>query len=158
MKDVHFLLDEISEQDKKEVKDIIKRIKTKTQKTPKEIVFLRKFTLSLMRQYTLKKPVQKAIPVPHPFRLVAKETMSIPEPITLMPRISDVPEPLQLIPKISVNDIPEPIRLVEKKLEIPAPEPLRLSDLHQTAPVPTVPTPNKEINAIKKELSVPIPN
>src|SRR3989344_14587 len=107
MKDVHFLLDEISEQDKKEVKDIIKRIKTKTQKTPKEVVFLRKFTLSLMKQYTIKKAIQKPIQAHLPFQLHVKETQPIPEPIILMPRWTEVPEPVQLIPKVSTNDAPE---------------------------------------------------
>ncbi|MBI2107172.1 hypothetical protein HYT57_04250 [Candidatus Woesearchaeota archaeon] len=161
MKDVHFLLDEVSEQDKKEVKDIIKRIKTKTQKTPKEIVFLRKFTLSLMKQYAVKKAVPKSVPIP--FQLHIKETQSIPEPLILMPRLTEVPEPVQLTNKISINEVPEPVRLTEIKSEIPvpAPEPLKLVDLHKEAPIPskpTIPTPNKEINAIKKELSVPIPN
>lgn len=141
MKDVHFLLDEISEQDKKEVKDIIKRIKTKSQKVPKEVIFLRKFTLSLMKQYAVK----KAIPLqaPHPLQLNIKETQSIPEQITLMPRLTEAPEPINLLPKISSNEAPEPLRIV---------------DLHQAAPIPQIPTPNKEVNAIKKELSIPMPN
>lgn len=158
MKDVQFLLDEISEQDKKEVKDIIKKIKTRTQKTPKEIVFLRKFTLSLMKQYTIK----KSIPAPHPFQL--KETRSaIPEPIILMPETAETPEPIQIIPRLPSNGIPEPVRLTEIKGETSAPEPLRIYDLHQAAPAPAiprpaVPLPNREVNAIKKELSVPTPN
>ena len=160
MKEVHFLLDEISEQDKKEVKDIIKRIKTKTQKTPKEVVFLRKFTLSLMKQYTIRKTVSKVIPVPNPFQLNSiMRNQPVPEQIMLIPK-TEVPEQVQLTPKISISDIPEPIRLTEKRLEVPIPEPLRLADLHQAAPTPQVPTPpsNKTVtDAIKKELSIPMP-
>ena len=160
MKDVHFLLDEISEQDKKEVKDIIKKIKTRTQKTPKEVVFLRKFTLSLMKQYVIK----KSILTPRPFQLTLKETHSIaPEPIILMPETVEVPEQIHIMPRLPSNDAPEPIRLPKITIKISVPEPLRIAELHQAAPFPAisrqaVPSPNKEVNAIKKELSVPTPN
>ncbi|MBI4158841.1 hypothetical protein HY500_01125 [Candidatus Woesearchaeota archaeon] len=163
MRDINFLLDEISEQDKKEVKDIIKRIKTKNQKIPKEVIFLRKFALSLMKQYAVKKSIPKVISAPHSFQLNTRTIQSIPEPLVLISRLTEVPKPVQLINNIPINDIPEPVRLTEVKSEIPvpAPEPLRLNDLHQAAPAPPVPRPieNKAIaNAIKRELSVPAPN
>lgn len=160
MRDVHFLLDEVSEQDKKEIKDIIKKIKTKTQKTPKEVAFLRKFTLSLMKQYMIK----KSIPTIQSSQLkkVIETKSVVPKSVILMSRTAEIPEQIQIIHKIPSNDIPEPVRLTETKNEIlaPAPEPLRLVDLHQAAPSPQVPipTPNKAMtDAIKKELSIPIP-
>ncbi len=158
MRDVHFLLDEVSEQDKKEIKDIIRKIKTRTQKTPKEVAFLRKFTLSLMKQYMIK----KSIPTTQPSQLrKVKETQSVvPKSIILMPRTAEIPEQIQIIHKIPSNDIPEPVRLTETKSETlaPAPEPLRLVDLHRSAPSPQVPIPNKAMtDAIKKELSIPVP-
>jgi len=113
---IEFLLDNVSDKDKKEIKNIIRALKNrKTRHISKEALFLRKFILALMKQYSRQKPKRHESP---------QLKVSIPR---IMQQQVEAPSPLGIYDEFT--EAPKPL-MFEEQLphEAPAPEPLTLED------------------------------
>jgi len=171
---IEFLLDDMSDKDKKRIKEIIKTIrKRSTKPASRESLFLRNFTLALMKKYKIA-PLLKKSSFPQlkvSINQIMKQQFEAPMPLDFKDKISQAPEPLsfqdttpepleikEIIPEpLSLEEnIPEPLEM-ENHLEVPSPIDTDSLDIPSPKKL-RVPDQNSVNEAIKRELKAPMPN
>ncbi len=164
---IEFLLDDMSDKDKKKIKEIIKTLKYKRSKPlSREALFLRKFTLALMRKYnkpakkmelpklkvSISKILQQQFEAPSPIGFFSLET---PEPLEL----ENIPEPLTIL---NGTQTPVPLSLGEEsrlEYDLETPLPIDIESIKvPEAPKLKAPDPRSVNEEIRRKIMAPTPN
>jgi len=140
MGDIEFLVSDFKENDKKELREIEKQVKSKPLKNYKETVFLKRFVLAMMKQYytpkhkdikDLQHKINVAIPniqyiIPHimpkpPGRVDIGSFMpSVPNRLDLFGGVSSPKEEIKMDLYKKISDIPKKIS-EPHNMEVPRP-------------------------------------
>jgi len=115
MSDIEFLVSDFKEKDKVELDEIVKKVKSKPLKSYKEAVFLKRFVLSMMKQYYIPKhneiknlQHQINVAIPDVKHIIPHIMPKAPPKLDIGGFMPSVPSKLNLFSEVSQPQIEEP--------------------------------------------------